>query len=74
MLKLTSSLARPPQLLSLFEVKQFINRIINQHRLLGEKWNDTCRGFTKIRKCKGLQKSLETVDSYLLKLVDCRTT
>ena len=39
-LSLTSSLARPPQLLSFFEVRR-ISRIFNQHRLLGEKRNDT---------------------------------
>ena len=31
-------------------------------------------GFTRTRKCKGLEKSLKTVDLYLPKLVDCRTT
>ena len=39
---LTSSLARPPQLLSVFEVKTiYYSRIFNQHRLLGENKNDT---------------------------------
>ena len=64
-LSLTSSLARPSQLLSFFEVKQFSSRIFNQHRLLGEK--RTIPGFTRIKKCKGLQKSLKTVDLYLPK-------
>ena len=34
----------------------------------------TIPGFRRTRKCKGLQKSLKTVDLYLPKLVDCRTT
>ena len=34
----------------------------------------TIPGFRRTRKCKGLQKSLKTVDLYLPKLVHCRTT
>ena len=34
----------------------------------------TIPGFRRTKKCKGLQKSLKTVDLYLPKLVDCRTT
>ena len=52
-----------------FEVKQFISLIFKQHRLLGEK-KRTIPEFTRIKKCKGLQKLLKTVP----KLVDCRTT
>ena len=74
---LTSSLARLSQLLSFFEVKT-----IHYSTLLVEfsiniacyEKKETKPGFTRMRKNKGLQKSLKTVDLYLPKLVDCRTT
>ena len=71
-LSLTSSLAWPPQLLSFFEVKQFISRIFNQHRLLGEKRNDTW--IHEDKEMQRTSRSLKTVDIYLPKLVYCRTT
>ena len=75
---LTSLLARPPQLLSFFEVKT-----IHCSTLLVEfsidiacsekKRNDTWI-YEDNKKNNGLQKSLKTVDLSLPKLVDCRTT
>ena len=53
------------------KINSFVEFSINIARL--EK-KGTIPWFRRTRKCKGLQKSLKTVDLYLPKLVDCRTT
>ena len=46
--------------------------MFNQHRLLGEKKNDTW--IYENKEMQRTSKALKTVDLYLPKLVDCRTT
>ena len=57
-LSLTSSLARPLQVLSLFEVKS-IHQSNFQSTSLVRRKKGTIPGFTRIRKCKGLKKIAE---------------
>ena len=49
-----------------------MSRIFNQHRLVGEKRNDTW--IHEDKKMQRTSKSLKTVDLYLPKLVYCSTT